>query len=135
MIKGFEEYTEKLSEHELQMVPALAAILSRRTGAKQAINNQRLCSIIYNEYTTYYTREMIEAKFKITAPRIRKMIHHIRCNNIVPRLCSNSSGYYIGNKEETIDYITSLNGRIEAITRIKNAIESQMNLSQLTLNL
>ena len=58
--------------------------------------------------------------------RLRKIINHIRTNNLLPGLCSTSNGYFVAqNIYEMQDYIISLRQRIKAQVEVLNALEKQ----------
>ena len=63
---------------------------------------------------------------RITTPRLRKLINHIRITNQLPGLCSSKNGYFIANSlEEIEDYIISLKQRIKSQVDVLNSIEKQ----------
>ena len=64
--------------------------------------------------------------YKISEPRIRKIINYIRNNDMVPCLIANSDGYYVAqSNEEMLTYEDSLLGREEAIRAVRLAMERQ----------
>ena len=53
------------------------------------------------------TSTVICKALNINWPRLRKIINHIRINNLLPALCSSSTGYYVAtNMEEINDFPT-----------------------------
>nr|DAI42416.1 MAG TPA: hypothetical protein [Caudoviricetes sp.] len=114
-LKGFENETATLSQYELnEVLPIVICYLSGRIGKRMAIKNRYIC------------QKIRELDLEITEARIRKIINHIRVNNIIPCLIATSSGYYISyDKEELNDYIDSLIGRRDAINAVIEAMIEQ----------
>lgn len=116
MLQGFKTQTEPLTEYEKNMVmPAIITLLKERKGSRSAITSKRICDILEN--------------YKISEPRVRKIINHIRTNDLVPCLIANSGGYYIAQSEdEMLNYEDSLLGREEAIHIVRRAMERQRRM-------
>lgn len=58
--------------------------------------------------------------------RVRKVINHIRCNAIIPCLAAGNNGYFVAsNADEISETIYSLEGRVEAIQEVINALKQQ----------
>lgn len=116
MITNFEEITEELTDEELKLVPNIVKHLKTKIGKENAITSKQVVA-------AYKANGK-----KMSGPRWRKIIHHIRVKNLVPLLISTSKGYYISHdKDEIESYIKSLSERINSITEIKNAMEHQLN--------
>ena len=109
MIKGFETITADLSNDELQMIQSIIKGLKGKQSKDNAITGAKICDAM-----------------GLSGPRLRKIINHIRINNLLPGLCSTSNGYFIAtNIEEMNDYIISLKQRIKAQVDVLNALEQQ----------
>lgn len=114
MITGFEEYTKELSQPEKEVLPYIAGYLERAQGP---LTNYGMQMLLRNDLRWYPS-----------APRIRKIINVIRRSGRVTLLLSNSKGYYRANtKKEALDYLTSLDERIQAIQAIRVAIQDQVD--------
>lgn len=113
MIQGFKTQTEPLTDYERETVlPAIVSLLKERKGNRSAITSKRICSILEN--------------YRISEPRVRKIINHIRTTDMVPCLIANSGGYYLAqSEEEMLTYEESLLGREEAIHMVRKAMERQ----------
>lgn len=112
MLKGFEEQTAPLNEYEMSLLPVLIAGLKTKIGVDYAITNDDMI------------KALKKLDYKVNQSRIRKMINHIRINNLIPRLISTSKGYYITeSKREFDDYKESLRGRINAIQAVHDAMK------------
>lgn len=110
MIENFEEYTHDLTEYELQLVPKFVNSFQNKIGKENAV-----------------TAKTIEAKMKVSGPRIRKIINYIRNRGLVEGLVASSSGYYITNDiEEVKKYIESLDGREQAIRVVREGMEAYL---------
>ena len=116
MIEGFTKQTEKLSDYEKEvLLPTMVKCLKRKVGKENAVTNAYMCD------------RMNEKGYEIGEARVRKIINHIRTNNLVPRLMASSCGYYVTNdKNELKSYIASLKGREDAIRAMRNAVEEQL---------
>ena len=109
MIKGFESITADLSDDELALVPTIINGLKTKQGKEKAVTSTVICKAM-----------------SISGPRLRKIINHIRINNLLPALCSCSSGYFVAvNIYEMQDYIISLKQRIKAQVDVLNSLEQQ----------
>ena len=125
MIQGFDRETAPLTDYERNTIlPALCTILKNRIGCRSAITSKRMISLLEG--------------YKISEPRVRKIVNHIRNNDLVPCLIANSDGYYVAqSNEEMMTYEESLLGREEAIRSVRKAMERQRKIvygdGQLTL--
>ena len=109
MIKGFETITADLSQDEVDMVQPIINGLKSKQGKDKAITGAKICKAM-----------------GLGGPRLRKIINHIRTNNLLPGLCSTSNGYFVAqNIYEMQDYIISLRQRIKAQVEVLNALEKQ----------
>ena len=116
MIQGFQEQTEPLTEYEeTQLLPQIVRGLSLKVGKNNAVTN------------TAIVRGMkANLNLKVSEPRVRKIINHIRNNDLVPCLIATSQGYYIAESEQELkDYEESLLGREEAIRSVRLSIQRQ----------
>lgn len=113
MINGFSNETAPLTERELEALPAFVSALSRAHGKANAIYNNELQSLAP----------------EMTGERVRKIINHIRRNDLVPCLVASSRGYFVADTEaELIDYEDSLRGRESAIREVRESIERQRRI-------
>lgn len=119
MINGFEEQTEPLTEYEeQQLLPQIIRGLSLKVGKENAVTNGAIVRGM-----------MANLNLKTTEPRVRKIINHIRTNDLVPCLIATSQGYYIAESEQELkDYEESLLGREEAIRSVRLSIQRQRTL-------
>ena len=116
MINGFELETEPLNERELnELLPAIVEGLLTKVGRQKAVTNKVIVAGLKQN-----------RGIKISEARVRKIINHIRCNDLVPCLVATSEGYYIAETEqELLDYETSLEGRERAINNVRESIRRQ----------
>ena len=117
MVTGFEDFTAELTvEEKGKLLPLVVDILKTRVGQRWAISNKAICKIL-KDYNIP----------KVSEPRIRKVIHYIRENGLVPHLIANSKGYYIAESIEAVEgYIWSLRQRSNSIDRIGDALAEQI---------
>jgi hypothetical protein len=117
MIPTFEEQTSPLTEYEESvLLPLLIQGFSTKIGQKNCVTNPHIC-------------KMLKAKgFEVSEPRIRKIVFHIRHNNLVPRLIASSKGYWIAtSKEEIESWLNSLNSRIGALMETREYATSMLS--------
>lgn len=115
MIKGFEDITHELTDDERKLLQAFVNGLKSKRGKQNAVSNKTI-------------RQKFEDNWKMKIPdaRVRKLINHIRINDLVPLLCSTSKGYFVAqSNEEVNDYLTGLKQRISAQQAVHDAIEKQ----------
>ena len=116
MITGFEELTEPLTEkEETVFLPPILQGLRAKIGREKAVTNKSIIQGL-----------KVNRGIRISEARVRKIINHIRCNDLVPCLVATSDGYYIAESEqELLDYEESLAGREEAIHEVRQSIRRQ----------
>lgn len=107
MIKGFEDITIDVTEREIEIAHFIAnSFKIRPAGKSNAAKNKQIRSAIQNRLGE-----------KINDIRLRKIIQHIRSYNLVPRLCSTSTGYFVAkNDEEWNLWKESMTQRIRQMT-------------------
>lgn len=63
---------------------------------------------------------------RTTDTRIRKVINHIRTHDLVIGLCASSEGYWVErDPAKFMEYIQSVDGRIESIQNMRNKLYQQ----------
>ena len=119
MITNFEKQTYELNAYEHNMLlPIIGLGLSKKIGKENAVTNSAIC------------KSLKEKGYKITDTRLRKIVHYIRTQNLVPLLIATSKGYYIAtHKDEVEAYILSLSERINSISSVKSALIKQLQKS------
>ena len=102
MIQGFDEQTEPLTEYEeTQILPQIVRGLRQKIGKAMSVTNKSIVEGMKRNLG-----------LKITEPRVRKIINHIRIHDLVPCLIATSQGYYVAESEQELkDYEESLLGR------------------------
>lgn len=108
MIRGFEDITSELSEYELGLVPSFVKGFSKRIGKENAITSREILKKMQSE--------------SLSGARIRKIVNYIRNGDYFGDyiLKATSDGYYLTNDPKEIsDYVTSLEGRENAIKQIR----------------
>ena len=116
MIQGFQEQTEPLTEYEEQtLLPQLVRGLRTKVGKAMSVTNKAIIDGMNRNLG-----------LKITDARVRKLINHIRTNDLVPCLIATSNGYYIAESEQELkEYEDSLLGRESAIRQVRLSIQRQ----------
>lgn len=117
MINGFELETAPLSDYEKEeLLPAITRILVGHVGSRSAITNKQIVALLSPTY-------------KVTDSRVRKVINHIRNNDLIPCLLATSDGYFVAEDEaEVTAYEESLLGRELAIQAVRASIARQKEI-------
>jgi hypothetical protein len=117
MITNFEDFTGELSDDELNILPAV--IHSFRRYKKD--NPIKAPEII--EGINIYLKKR-GYKFKMSGPRLRKMVNFIRSNSLLP-LIATSKGYFTDSCKLTIqEQIKSLEERSRSIQKCADGLKS-----------
>ena len=123
MITGFENETRPLDDLEKKLLPSFVNGLKNHIGKIDPVTSK---DIIHGIWRTH--------NVEISGSRVRKMINHVRMNNLVPRLVAKSSGYYVElDNNELSKYIRSLRQRAKAIQAVADALTKQMDPVQKSL--
>ena len=123
MIPGWEDYTEEINEEQMPKVYRVASGLKNRVGKDNAITNKKI-------------RIALKAKedMVIGDAEMRKIIQFIRQNQLVSRLCSTGTGYYVAaTDEEWLEWLESYKRRTNSmIYTLKCSIqgENMINFDQ-----
>lgn len=116
MIPTFEEQTAPLTDYELNvLLPLMIQGFKKKIGVDNCVTNPEIC-------------KALKAKgFKISEPRVRKLVFYIRFNNLVPKLIASSKGYWIAtNKEEIESWLSSVNAKIDALEETKRYAQNML---------
>ncbi len=119
MIKGFEDITYELTSEELVIADVIKERLLQNIGREMIVSNTRICKVL-------------KAKgYKVTGPRVRKILNYLRTSDRIKMLIANQKGYYITTSiVEMNDYIDSLTDRIRAQEHLKAAMQQQLSEHQ-----
>jgi len=110
MITNFENITEELTEDEMHFLPSMIAGFKLRT-IENPITGKEICKSIKEN-----------TGIKLTEPRLRKFVNHIRSNSILP-LIATSRGYYCSyDVNEIKEQIHSLDQRANSIHQAKKGL-------------
>lgn len=93
MIKGFSEETQPLTEYERKVIlPIILEGLKTKIGKANAVTNKYIISRLRDSY-------------KIDAARLRKIINHIRTNDLLPFPSSSVSFFTVSCASSTLSYL------------------------------
>jgi ribosomal protein L18E len=117
MIKNFENETQPLTDYETNvLLPLLIRGLKTKIGQTNAVTNK-------------YIVATLKGSYNLNEARVRKIINHIRTNDLIPGLVATSGGYFIAETEaELLEYEESLKGREDAIRAVRLAIARQRRI-------
>lgn len=119
MINGFEEQTHELTEYEEKtLLPLIITGLKTKVGEENIITSTEIVT------------KMKQCGYKLDQARLRKIVNHIRVNNLIYNLLASSKGYYIAiDASQCRDFIESLDQRINAIITVRDAMKYQLEQS------
>jgi hypothetical protein len=133
MVTGFEKYTKALTDYEVRTItPYIVSRLRNNVGVSKAVHAKKIIKTI-NDLKNHYTTKSGKSKcYRLTGPKLRQIIHHIRVNNLIKNLVATHKGYYVAsNKKELEDYIESLKQRRNSFEEVRRAMSEQLLLSDL----
>src|SRR5688572_13488001 len=113
MLAGFPDHTKRLTEKEINtLVPEFVRSFQKRIGKSNAVTSTEIIEGFKIRYN-----------IEISDSTVRKIVNHIRNNNLLPGLVANSSGYYITHDPSEIKrYVESLQGRENAIRKVRESM-------------
>lgn len=116
MIPTFEEHTSPLTDYELNtLLPIMIQGFKNKIGVDNCVTNPEIC------------KALKQKGYKISEPRVRKLVFYIRHNNLVPKLIASSKGYWIAtNKQEIESWLSSVNAKIDALEETKRYAEQML---------
>jgi hypothetical protein len=116
MINNFEDFTEELTPDELKLVAPLMNGLRTKT-KEQTIKAPEIVKAM-NVFADK------NGLIKITEPRLRKLVNHIRVKGILP-IIATSQGYYVSyDKQDILDQINSLTQRANSILKSADGLRN-----------
>ena len=127
MLKGFEKYTENLTEYEKKVMLGLFIVSMRaKVGKDSAIKSGKIVQDLKD-------RDIArgESKYaKVNEQRVKKVLSYIRINNLVPGLMATQDGYFVAATQADLEgYISSLTSRVNAINAlIETAIKNHASM-------
>lgn len=119
MIEGFEKETHELTPYEENtLLPCIVKGLLTKVGEEKIISS------------TEIVKTLKAKNYKIDPARLRKIINHIRINNLIWNLVANGNGYYVAKTPQDCQrFIKSLDQRLNAITMVRDAMAYQLEQS------
>ena len=109
---------EDLNEFELKCIDPIIKGLSNKIGKENAVSN----NYIINKMNKF-------GYIGLTPPRVRKIINHIRNNNLLMCVCANSKGYFLPkNMKELNDYMDTMEKRINSQIRTFDKLKEQSDM-------
>jgi hypothetical protein len=110
MITGFEDITYELTKYEREvLLPLFVRGLKTKVGKHNSVTSSTISTTLKGQ------------GYKVSGPRIRKIVNYIRVHRLIKNLIATSKGYYISEDPEEIEkYVESLRQRIREITLVAN---------------
>jgi len=115
MIPGAEKYTHELTPYEEgTILPLVVKRLKTKIGKKNAVTNSQV------------VKAFKDHGYKLTEPRFRKIIQHIRIKGLIMGVVSHGNGYFVAEKRSDIQSnIESLDKRINAEIMTRDTLKWQ----------
>lgn len=116
MIPGHEKQTHELTPYEIETIlPLVIQRLKTKIGKKNAVTN------------SHVVKAFTDRGFKLTEPRFRKIIQHVRVNGLISGVVSYGKGYFVAEKRSDIQTnVESLDKRINAQIITRDSLKHQM---------
>lgn len=116
MIEGFPLETAPLNKYERETIlPRMVSGLRAANCKENRVTSSRI------------VRSMKKEGYTIAPARVRKIIHHIRVNDLVERLVASNQGYWIEHDNSEFEkYILSRKERQKAEGLATAALERQL---------
>ena len=115
MITNFEKITVELTARELALIPSMIKAFSQYKKSNP---------IKAPQIVKKYNDNAKKGNIRLTQPRLRKIVNHIRSFGLLP-IMATSNGYYVDfDKEEIKLQITSLQERANSILNCAKGLES-----------
>ena len=120
MIKGFEDYTQPITEEERYLSTVVFHIIK--------IHGPISSNAIIKKIGCVYKEKVIrnvsqEVKVRIDGPTIRKMVHYLRCEKHKKIIATNKGYNFTYSKRKVREYRESLKQRISSIQEVVNAMD------------
>ena len=117
-----QKFSDLSGNEQTVLLPLVIQILSHRNTKQKVFSNTKIRKVLKE-----FGEEIHDAQ-------IRKIVFHIRVNNLVPLLIANNEGYYVASNIDDIKkWIAMQNGKIEAMQLSMQAIEKQFEQSKSAL--
>lgn len=115
MISGFDVETKPLDDFErITVLPRVIAGFHLLAKSGLSVTS------------TAIIRKLSKEGITITGPRLRKVINHIRTNDLVIGVVADGEGYrVVSTPEAMLEYLDSLDGRIESIRHMRDSLYRQ----------
>lgn len=125
MITTFEDITYELSFLERKhILPLVVERWKRRTSNDPKVTMKEMIESTNILLQRLDLDSKTKKALKANGPRMRKVIHHIRVENLVPKLIANSKGYFIAKDEdEILKFIISCRERANSFIEVATAME------------
>lgn len=115
MKDDFSLLQDNLNDFEKRCMPVIVKGLSNKIGKEKTITNKQIIA------------KMDGIGYEgLTPPRVRKIVNHIRNNDLLLLLCANSNGYFLPkNLEELDNYLDTMSKRINSQVKTFDKLKEQ----------
>lgn len=116
MIPGHEEQTHELTTYEIkEILPRVINRMKTKIGKKNAVTNHHV------------VKAFKDHGYKLSEPRFRKIIQHIRINGLIMGLVSHGRGYFVATNKSDIRFnINTLDKKINSEIMTRDSLHYQL---------
>ena len=112
-----EPITKPLSFKEKQLIkPMVRGLLNHKSRTNSISLKEIILGFAHSKWS----------KYKVTSDNIKRIIFHIRVNNLVWGVCSDDKGFFVANtKKEFRDHIRATKTKLVHIQTVLDSLEEQ----------
>lgn len=124
MVTGWEELTKELTPFEKEQIYPRVLRSWEKKSLEEYVNMSDMIKAINETAIKLNWRTKRGKEYKITGPRVRKIIHVLRVSGDLPNLIANSKGYFKTNDKEKIrNFIASCRERANSFKEVADCMQ------------
>ena len=125
MVTGFEQETYELTPFERENILPRVVVSWRKKEEEQIITMKQMLIASNQKAAELGWLDKRGKPYKVTGPRMRKVIHAIRAHGIIPNLIASSRGYFKSSDEKKIkNFIKSCTERANSFREVAQAMQT-----------
>ena len=130
MVTGFEQQTRELNKDEREKILPIIVKALKRKHFDEVFTTKDMVDGVNSYCLRNNVRSHKKPKvIKIDGPRIRKIVHHIRVQGLVPNLIATSKGYCTTNdRSKIVQYANSCRQRSNSFNEVYRAMLKHNNV-------
>lgn len=125
MVTGFEKYTQELTPFERSRIYPGVVKTWKKKPLEVVVNMKDMIAGVNVVADKLGWKRRNGKPYRITGPRLRKIIHAMRVSGEVPNLIANSKGYFKTDDQDKIkDFIKSCRERANSFKEVADSLET-----------